>query len=125
MVTSLSERQPLRSADLDADGLEFPYPLARARRTQGRTGPWAGLALFIRLGDAGIWRQAQGLPCARRDIVGATDRGPVPRSLPADVDDLGDVRAHGQAVQRGQSVRASRPVDHKRFSSLVKRSTRA
>jgi hypothetical protein len=109
-VSSLSERQPLRSADLDADGLEFLYPLARARRTQGRTGRWAGLALFIRLGDADIWRQAQGLPCARRDIVGATDRGPVPTVSP------GGCRRPGRR-SRARAGRTTRPKRSRKPSS--------
>src|SRR5215471_12433534 len=61
-------RDALRSSDLDAYGFKPSPTLDHASRTQGRAGQGAGVALFFRLGDAGVRGPAQGLPCPRRAI---------------------------------------------------------
>ncbi len=61
-------RDAVRPPDHHPDRLQPPAALDHARGAQGGARAGAGVALFVRLGNAGVRRQAESLPRARRAV---------------------------------------------------------
>jgi carboxylesterase type B len=61
-------RDTLRPANHHPHRFEPPAALGHARGAQGSAGTGAAVALFVRLGNPGVRREAQGLPRSRRPV---------------------------------------------------------
>ena len=56
------------TSDRHTDRFQLPHPLADRGRAQGEASRRAGLHVFVRMGDAGAGRAAEGAACARRAV---------------------------------------------------------